>query len=301
MVRLGNMASFVLWMTTLFMNRACLTAAMNTGCTTLKKGALVFLHGLGDSPADVAAWSSLEYTLPLIQPRLKDITYVFPPVPNICLTVNGGMQMPGWFDLYDWPIAVGSRDDRKGKMAALARLDMTLQRLEEEEGIDPSRIVLAGFSQGGAVALLSAYQRREQPFAACVSLSAWLTLVDELDVDQEAKKTPLLWAHGRDDDKVLFEQQAFGVQKLREQGVEVIAKDYDMGHESAPEEIEAMATFLDEIFFGDEVDIPEEISEEILRQPVPSMSTKEMDTMSMTEMNTTCTMGMNTTNTMGTM
>ena len=230
------------------MNRACLTAAMSTtGNQEAKKGALVFLHGLGDSPA---GWSSLEYKLPSIQPRLKDIAYVFPPAPTIELTINGGMQMPGWFDLYNWPIGVGSKDDRQGIMAALTQIEKTMLQLEEKEGIDPSKIVVAGFSQGGAIALLSAYQRRERPFAACVSLSAWLTLVDELAVTEGAKKTPLLWAHGRIDDKVLFEQQAFGVKKLREQGVDVTSKEYDMGHESDPEEIKEMASFLDDIFFG---------------------------------------------------
>ena len=80
-----------------------------------------------------------------------------------------------------------------------------MKRLEEEEGISPSRIIVGGFSQGGAVALLTAYHRRTQgkvPFAGCVCLSGWLTLKDDLSVtDEVAKSTPLFWGHGQYDDK----------------------------------------------------------------------------------------------------
>lgn len=82
----------------------------------------------------------------------------------------------------------------------------TVERLEKEEGISPSRMIVGGFSQGGAVALLAAYHRRSEnkvPFAGVVCLSGWLTLKDELKVtDEVAKSTPLFWAHGEYDDKV---------------------------------------------------------------------------------------------------
>ena len=66
------------------------------------------------------------------------------------------MTMPGWFDIYDWPIGISARDDKKGILAAVAQIDAVVETLEKE-GIDKSRIVVGGFSQGGAIALLSAY------------------------------------------------------------------------------------------------------------------------------------------------
>lgn len=84
-------------------------------------------------------------------------------------------------------------------------------------------------------------------------MSAWLTLPEELKVPKEAAaKTPMLWAHGRYDDKVLFEQQAFGVNKLKEAGVTVTDTAYDMGHESHPEEMVALADFLESTLFGND-------------------------------------------------
>mmetsp|Transcript_12453 Transcript_12453/g.36711 ORF Transcript_12453/g.36711 Transcript_12453/m.36711 type:complete len:258 (-) Transcript_12453:1493-2266(-) len=239
-------------------SRHVLAAAMSTGAKAAqspkKKGALIFLHGLGDTPA---GWSSLQHTLPQMKERLKDIEYVFPPAPTVGITINGGMEMPGWFDLYDWPIGVGSKDDREGKLAAVATIDDEVERLERECGLDPSKVVVGGFSQGGAIALLSSYRREEKrPLAACAVLSAWLTLVDDLAVPESvAKSTPLLWAHGTYDDKVLFEQQAFGMEKLKKEGVAVTGREYPMGHESCQEEIETLASFVDEAIFGSEKDL----------------------------------------------
>jgi len=176
------------------------------------KSAVIFLYGLGDSPA---GWSSLEDTLPQLRPKLQSINYVFPPAPTVGLTINGGMQMPGWFDLYDWPIGISAKDDREGKLAAVAQIEEAVEKLHREEGISPSRIVVGGFSQGGAVALLAAYHRRTEgktPFAGCICLSGWLTLREELVVTEDvAKATPLIWGHGQFDDKVLFSSRLMGL------------------------------------------------------------------------------------------
>ena len=229
-------------------------SAMSTS-TSKYKGAVVFLHGLGDSPA---GWSSIEQVLPSICPSLQDkIKYSFPAAPIIPITINGGMQMPGWFDLYDWPIAVGSKDDEEGLLRSVSQIEEAVEKIQRDEGIPKSKIVVGGFSQGGAAALLAAYRAKGkdktfEPYAGCVGLSAWLTLPESLQVPQEAaEKTPLLWCHGRFDDKVLFEQQSFGVGKLRESGVKVKDTFYDIGHESHPEEMAAFADFLEAALLGD--------------------------------------------------
>ena len=153
----------------------------------------------------------------------------------------------------DWPIGISARDDRDGNLEAVAQIEREVERLEKEEGIARNRIVVGGFSQGGAIALLAAYRNQaEQPFAACVALSGWLTLTSELEVTETTKKTPLFWGHGEYDDKVLFEQQAHGVKLLEKQGVAVNHKSYPVGHSSHPDEIDALAKFLDDLLYGNE-------------------------------------------------
>mmetsp|Transcript_1494 Transcript_1494/g.2203 ORF Transcript_1494/g.2203 Transcript_1494/m.2203 type:complete len:268 (+) Transcript_1494:80-883(+) len=231
-------------------------AAMTTkACANPKSGpaALIFLHGLGDTPA---GWSSLEDMLPSIKPRLKQVKFVFPPSPTIPITINGGATMPGWFDILDWPIGLKARDDPTGKLDSVSKIEQEVSRLESEEGIPKNRIVVGGFSQGGAVALLTAYRSasaKEQSYAGCVSLSGWVTLKDDVIKNlssSSSKNIPLFWGHGQYDDKVLFEQQAFGVNLLEENGVKVDARSYPVGHSSDPEEMRAMAEFLDDLLYG---------------------------------------------------
>jgi lysophospholipase-2 len=162
------------------------------------------------------------------------------------------MNIPGWFQLLDWPISLKARDDREGILHAVAQVEKAVEQLQER-GIPKSRIVVGGYSQGGAIALQTVYRSSER-FCACVALSGWLTLRKDLVLSEEAKKTPLFWGHGEYDDKVLFEQQFFGVKKLREQGVQVTQKAYHMGHQSDPEEIYDMAEFLDSVLHDETKD-----------------------------------------------
>jgi lysophospholipase-2 len=240
--------------------------------------AIIFLHGLGDTPI---GWSSLQSTLPSLMPSLAPgsrssssssnksdnmkLEYVFPPAPIIGSTINGGMYIPGWFDIYSWPISLNARDDREGILHSVAQVEKEVEKLQER-GIPKSRIVVGGYSQGGAIALQTVYRSSER-FCACVVLSGWLTLRKELVLSEEAKKTPLFWGHGVYDDKVLFEQQFFGVKKLREQGVQVITKKvYQIGHQFAPEELNDMATFLDSVLHSEAKDIEVQDEECVIKE-----------------------------------
>jgi len=219
-------------------------------------GALIFLHGLGDTPA---GWSHLKSMLPGICPRLAGIEYVFPKAPTIGLTINGGMQMPGWFDLYDWPIGISARDDPDGLAAAVRTVEEAVQRLNAA-GIESKRIVVGGFSQGGAIALRASYGKKGVGCGGVAALSGWLTMANDLELSGPSQSTPLFWAHGRYDDKVLFEQQAHGISKLRAAGVQHIESyQYDMGHESQPDEIQKLAAFVDKSIFGDIADAEKEL------------------------------------------
>jgi predicted esterase len=177
----------------------------------------------------------------------------------------------GWFDLYDWPIEVGAKDDPVGLQRSVGQVQEEVARLGREEGIPPHKIVLGGFSQGGAVALLACYHPTMSagagamghgPYAGCVGLSAWLTLPDQVAgesesgdataaADDDARlRTPLFWGHGTYDDKVLFEQQAFGVERLRRIGVDVTAREYPVDHSAHPGEMQDFAAFVDRAIFG---------------------------------------------------
>lgn len=228
--------------------------AMSTSASTSKPApaALIFLHGLGDTPA---GWSSLENQLPQIDSNLSNLHYVFPPAGEIPLTINGGMRMPGWFDLFDWPIGVGAKNDEEGLKRSVEQIQDCVKDLEAK-GLTKDRIVIGGFSQGGAVALRAVYHSSENSdssgsgsgYAACVNLSGWLTFEE---TNQVSDQIPLFWGHGSFDDKVLFEQQAHGVNKLLELGVkEVKDSSYSVGHSSHPQELVDFAKFLNEVLFG---------------------------------------------------
>jgi lysophospholipase-2 len=228
------------------------------------RGALIFMHGLGDSPM---GWSNLEQTLPRLKPNLSNanIKYVFPAAPTIPITINGGMSMPGWFDLFDWPIGVGSKDDPVGLMKGVEQIEAEVAKLETEHGIPSDKIIIGGFSQGGAVALLSCYHQNKKlesgkAFAGCVGLSAWLTLPKEVtkiglaNKEDPRKSIPLFWGHGTYDDKVLFEQQKFGIETLTNGfGLDyskITQTQYPMGHQSCQQETQDLADFVDSVLFG---------------------------------------------------
>ena len=171
-------------------------------------GALIFLHGLGDTPN---GWSHLKSQLPSIRPNLKNMTYSFPAAPIISISINSDMRMPGWFDIYSWPIAIGDTDDKPGILAAVREVEKHVVALRQS-GIPTNRIVIGGFSQGGAIALQAAYNdavkaNKDTQYAACVCLSGWLTRVEDFSnpgLSDSSKRIPLFWAHGNFDDKVVF-------------------------------------------------------------------------------------------------
>jgi len=118
---------------------------MSHQSTRKKSAALIFLHGLGDTPD---GWSSLQTLLPSIRQTLSNVTYLFPPAPTIPISINGGFRMPGWFDIYSWPIAVGDKDDMQGILAAVRQVEKQVEDLHKS-GIPHRRIIIGGFSQGG--------------------------------------------------------------------------------------------------------------------------------------------------------
>ena len=146
------------------------TAMAATTTATCQKAGVIFLHGLGDTPA---GWSDIKHQMAQLNPKLAspEITWDFPAAPVIPISVNGGATMPGWFDLYDWPIDVTAPDDPAGTMRAVETIRGAIAKLEAA-GVPTERIVVGGFSQGGAAAIAAALAAAA-PYAGVVAVSGW--------------------------------------------------------------------------------------------------------------------------------
>lgn len=196
-----------------------------------KQAAIVFLHGLGGSPAD---WKgSCEWLAGKVGPNCQ---VVCPAAPTRAISKNNGEQMPGWCDVYAaWPLTTSSQDDTKGLSDSVASVHAVLDRLVAE-GVPSERIIVAGFSQGAATATLATYSYGKR-LAGCLNISGWLANRGSFAPNAENKATPIFWGHGRRDDVIAFENQAAGAAVLTAAGVPVLAKDYDVDHDASEAEM----------------------------------------------------------------
>lgn len=202
-------------------------------------GAVVWLHGLGASGHD------FEDVVPMLgQP---DVRFVFPHAPRRPVTVNMGLIMPAWYDIE----ALGGgrpADDERG-IRDSARLVENLLAREKERGVPADRIVLAGFSQGGAVALFTG-MRHAEALGGIMVLSAYelLPSTREAEVSPANRTTPLLVCHGSDDPMVPIEggHRAFEAYDHGERPAEF--HEFPIPHSVSLEEIEVIKRWLGERF-----------------------------------------------------
>jgi predicted esterase len=128
--------------------------------------AVIFLHGLGDSGA---GWHSLEQQM---RPHLPYTKFIFPNSPEAPVTVNNGMEMPSWFDVINIPVNESEPDDPAQLESSIKFVQSLIDTVCSEHSITADKVVLGGFSQGGAMALISGVTYSE-PLAGIVSLSGW--------------------------------------------------------------------------------------------------------------------------------
>uniref|UniRef100_A0A4D5R9Z0 palmitoyl-protein hydrolase n=1 Tax=Scolopendra viridis TaxID=118503 RepID=A0A4D5R9Z0_SCOVI len=146
---------------------------------------VIFLHGLGDTGH---GWASA-----LASIQLPHVKYVCPTAPTMPVTLNNGFKMPSWFDLMTLD-ASGPEDEEGIKKAATAVHQLIEQ--EEKSGIPSNRIFVGGFSQGGALAMYSAF-RYQKPLAGIIALSCWLPLNKQFpEMVIGNRETPILQCHG---------------------------------------------------------------------------------------------------------
>lgn len=198
---------------------------------------VILLHGLG---AD--GWDFAPIVGELDLPESLPVRFVFPHAPLRPVTVNNGYVMRAWYDIKSF--SLDGRADAEGLTEAGKRSEDYVRR-EVERGIPASRVVLAGFSQGGAVAL-HAGLRQSQRLAGIVALSSYLPFPQTLATERSPAMSgvPILMCHGRSDPIVLFSMGTESRDALVAQGYPVEWHEYPMQHEVCAEEIAVVGRWL---------------------------------------------------------
>ena len=196
-------------------------------------GTVVWLHGLG---ADGHDFEPIAPMLELATP----VRFVFPHAPERPVTINGGAVMRAWYDI-DPRAPLAGADDIRASASAVEEL----VRGEEARGIPRSKIVLAGFSQGGVIALHLAL-RSETCFAGVMALSTYVHDPERLgdEVSFASIDTPILMAHGQMDPMIPIGRAIISREALTGLGYQVEWREYGMGHQVCPEEIADIGKWL---------------------------------------------------------
>ncbi len=191
---------------------------------------IIVLHGLGADGNDFVPIAE-ELRLDAVGP----VRFIFPHAPVRPVTINGGMAMRAWYDLLHADLV--KREDEAGLRAS--RLDIeALIATERERGIAASRIVLAGFSQGCAMTLLTGLRHTER-LAGLVGLSGYLPLADSSAAERSAASMalPVFLAHGRDDTVIPLARAAASRDALQALGCVVDWHEYPMAHSVCAQEV----------------------------------------------------------------
>jgi phospholipase/carboxylesterase len=199
--------------------------------------AVIWLHGLG---ADGHDFVPIVPELKL--PTTASVRFIFPQAEVRPVTLNGGMRMRAWYDI----IGLNRMDaqDESGIRATATGI-AGLVEAQVAAGVPRSRIVLAGFSQGGAIALHVGLRQREA-LAGIMALSTYLPLETKVaaEVTAAGRGMPILMCHGRQDPVVVLDRGIQSRNALRSLGVLVDWHEYAMGHEVCQEEISEISRWL---------------------------------------------------------
>lgn len=200
------------------------------------RATVIWLHGLG---ADGHDFEPLVPELHL--PSVLRVRFVFPNAPVRPVTINGGMPMRAWYDILQMG---GGQEDAAGIRASQGQLE-ALIALERERGVAANRIVLAGFSQGGAIALHTGLRHAER-LAGILALSTYLPLASTLPTELGAanRGAPVFMAHGTFDDMIPLARARQSQRALETLGCPVQWREYPMPHSVCGEEIADIAAWL---------------------------------------------------------
>ena len=214
------------------------TVEIQTG--PVPTASVIWLHGLGADGHD------FEPIVPELRlPPALAVRFIFPHAPVRPVTLNNGYPMRAWFDIVK--IGLNQPRDVAGMQASRAAVEELIVR-ENGRGVPTSRIVLAGFSQGGAVALYAGLQHADK-LAGIMALSTWLPVDEGIDLKPSAANlaTSIFWGHGTQDAIVplqLGEQTRNGLTKL---GCVITWHSYPMPHSVIPQEIVHISAWLQSV------------------------------------------------------
>ena len=204
---------------------------------------ILWLHGLGADGNDFAP-----IVAELLRSGWPGLRFVFPHAPVRAVTINGGVRMRAWYDILAFGNDFTRQEDAAGVRMSMLQVEELIAR-EAERGVPASRVILAGFSQGGAIAL-AAGLRRASPLAGIVALSTYLPMADIslAEATASGRATPVFMAHGSFDPVV---PQLLGERSrdaLLGAGMAVEWHSYPIQHQVCAEEIDALAGWLGQRF-----------------------------------------------------
>ena len=209
------------------------TVELDTGDNPV--GSVIWLHGLGADGGD------FEPIVPELRlPADLPLRFVFPHAPVRPVTINGGMAMRAWYDILS--LDSQGRADAEGVHQSTALLEALIDR-EVERGIEPDHIVVAGFSQGGAIAI-NAVLHSSLKLAGLMALSTYIPLPGELAASRGNRELPVFMAHGSFDPMIQMQWGRASADSLAAAGFSVEWHDYPMAHAVCPEEINDIRAWL---------------------------------------------------------
>ncbi|MFT6429283.1 MAG: phospholipase/carboxylesterase [Halopseudomonas sp.] len=202
--------------------------------TSQADACIIWLHGLGADRFDfVPVVDALDL------PTSHGLRFIFPQAPTRPVTINGGMPMPSWYDIIGMAPARAISHEQLQESADMVR---ALVDEQVSQGIKVERIVLAGFSQGGAVVLHSALQSG-LPLAGVMALSTYGPTVEDLLVET-GEKLDMFFAHGSQDAMVPHSMGRLAHDLVVQAGHRAQWHEYAMGHEVCPQEIVDINSWL---------------------------------------------------------
>ena len=198
---------------------------------------VIWLHGLGADGNDFAP-----IVPTLVDPAWPALRFVFPHAAVRPVTINGGMPMRAWYDIAAADLVM--RQDEAGIRASVAEVEALIAR-EHERGVSSEHILLAGFSQGGAIAL-AAGLRHAQTLAGIIALSTYVPMLSTLAAERHAANaaTPIFWGHGSADPVVPMPRGSESRDLLLALGYTVDWHTYPMAHAVCAEEIADLRSWL---------------------------------------------------------
>lgn len=195
---------------------------------------VIWLHGLGADGNDFVPIAP-----EFLRPEWPALRFVFPHAPVRPVTINGGMRMRAWYDIRE--MSPTNRADVDGVRESMVTVNALIAR-EGERGIPPERILLAGFSQGGAVTLAAAANGLQ--VAGFIALSTYLPITPDTPPDATATKPPVFMAHGSFDPVVPITAGQLGAQQMNALGFDVDWHTYPMQHQVNAEEIADLSAWM---------------------------------------------------------